>query len=78
MRATICFATACACDPLILTTPRPPGPGGVAMATIVSSVENIGQRDPAGDHFLGEMCTVLEKASPMLSVVTPGISATAR
>src|SRR3989442_15076197 len=34
-------ATACASGPLRRRTPMPPRPGGVAMATMVSAVENI-------------------------------------
>ncbi len=67
----------------------PPRPGGVAMATMVSLVENItttltGSSEdhrPAFEgpaYFRNEMKTVLENASPTLSVVTPGTSATAR
>src|SRR5689334_8717968 len=39
-------ATASAADPLTRTTPIPPRPGGVATATIVSSVENMFFRGP--------------------------------
>src|ERR671911_2519280 len=34
------------------TTPMPPGPAGVAMATIVSSVENMGTGPPEGGHYV--------------------------
>ena len=62
--------------PLILTMPRAPRPGGVAMATIVSSVANIGGW--RGDHLFAEMITVFMNASPMLSELAVGSSATAR
>src|ERR1700676_4106506 len=39
-RAISCRTMACATAPLRRTTPIPPLPGGVAMATIVSEVEN--------------------------------------
>jgi hypothetical protein len=39
-RVSSVAATPCASAPLILTTPIPPRPGGVAMATMVSAVEN--------------------------------------
>ena len=64
-----------AAGPLIRTTPMPPRPGGVAIATMVSVVENT----PTRSRYLrAEMYTVFEKASPMLSLDTPGTSATAR
>ena len=62
--------------PLRRTTPMPPRPGGVATATIVSRVEN-GMASAASRYLRKEMSTVFEKASPTLSVVTPGTSATA-
>ena len=40
-------AIAAASGPLSRTTPIPPRPGGVAIATMVSSVENIGATDGA-------------------------------
>ena len=59
----------------------PPRPGGVAIATMVSVVENTAWRagwpgEPS-HYFRNEMRTVFENASPTLSVVTPGTSATA-
>ena len=82
-------AMPCASGPLRRTTPIPPRPGGVAMATMVSLVENItttlrratqgpGLLHGTRAYFRDEMKTVLEKASPTLSVVAPGTSATAR
>src|SRR3954471_6326520 len=38
--------------PLILTTPSPPRPGGVAIATMVSSVENMGPARPEDPVYL--------------------------
>jgi len=107
-------AMAWASGPLKRTTPIPPRPGGVAMATMVSEVENTvvdsrwstvdsrwqssaaspvaapgcspstddrssteDRRLWTDDYFLAEINTVLLNASPMLSVVAPGISATA-
>ena len=80
----------CAAGPAIRTSPTPPRPGGVAIATIVSLVENIAadcnvngppvrqrRQSTCRGYFRVEMRTVFEKASPTLSVVTPGISATA-
>ena len=86
---------ACASGPLSRTTPIPPRPGGVAIATMVSVVENMIQKKPraTGDklgalvashalavkqrYFRAEIMTVFENASPTLSVVAPGTSATA-
>ena len=68
-------AIAEAAGPLSRTTPIPPRPGGVAMATMVSVVENTPTRC---GYLRAEMYTVFENASPMLSVATPGTSATAR
>ena len=60
----------------------PPRPGGVAIATIVSSEENM--RFPAArcrrggrNYCLAEMMTVFMNASPMLSELTVGSSAMA-
>ena len=65
--------------PLSLTTPIPPRPGGVAIATMVSSVENmvratirvrVLRSHGRGSHATtrrAEMITVLKYASPMLS-----------
>ena len=74
-----------ASGPLTRMTPSPPA-AGVAMATMVSEVENISIRDqltrvradpdPWSD-YLTEMITVFSNASPMLSVVTFSTSATA-
>ena len=76
-------AIVCAEDPLNRTTPIPPRPGGVAMATMVSWVENTvnGELDSPITrfcYFRNEIRTVFENASPTLSVVTPGISATVK
>ena len=66
----------------VRTTPNPPRPGGVAIATMVSSGANTGRSSlgdgPRADYLRTEMVTVFEKASPMLSVDTPGIASTAR
>ena len=61
----------------------PPRPGGVAMATMVSSVENMPstQAMPCTRYQatrLAEMITVFMNASPMLSELTVGSSAIAR
>ena len=53
-----------------------PQPGGVAIATMVSSVANTGVA--ARQRDLLEMRTVLRNASPMLSDVIVSSSATAR
>ena len=88
-----------AAGPLRRTTPMPPRPGGVAIATMVSSVENTSSQLTVissqltgelltdcqlstgainwGVTSVHEMWTVFENASPTLSVVTPGTSATA-
>lgn len=58
-----------ASGPLTRTTPIPPRPGGVAIATIVSDVEN---------SYFTEIITVFSNASPMLSDVTVPSSAIAR
>lgn len=57
-----------------------PASRGVAIATIVSEVENMsGSRIPESQPgYLTEMMTVFSNASPMLSVVTFSTSATAR
>ena len=39
--------------------------------------DGVGRRELQSAHFLAEIWTVLAKASPMLSVVAPGTSATA-
>ena len=80
-------AMARASGPLSRTTPMPPRPGGVAIATIVSlwNMSHEAARRPlrtpgpedSGLYFRNEMKTVFENASPTLSVVTPGTSATA-
>ena len=62
--------------PLSRTTPIPPRPGGVAMATMVSAVENTAPCQPP--RYRGAMITVFSNASPMLSEVTFSTSATAR
>ena len=70
-----------ASGPLRRTTPMPPRPGGVAIATMVSEVENMADRHGRPGHAatcVSEMRTVFENASPTLSVVAPGTSATAR
>ena len=74
---------AAAAGPLRRTTPTPPCPAGVATATMVSSVENTAAlAPPAGTaasrvYLLTEMMTVFSNESPMLSVPTDGMSATA-
>ena len=83
-----------AAGPLMRTTPIPPRPGGVAIATMVSSVENIGTNGECecrnrrvgnrsmsmrrSSYRFDEMITVFRNASPMLSDVISGSSATAR
>ena len=74
------FAIRGASLPLMRTMPMPPRPGGVAMATMVSAVENMPAasiRLPATDYFT-EIITVFSNASPMLSEEMPSISDTAR
>ena len=74
-----------ALGPLIRTTPIPPRPDGVAIATIVSSEENMRLRLTHEDrragsgrsYCLAEMMTVFMNASPMLSELTVGSSAMA-
>ena len=68
--------------PLIRTTPMPPRPDGVAIATIVSSEENMRlclthEDRRARSYCLAEMMTVFMNASPMLSELTVGSSAMA-
>ena len=63
-------------------TPSPPRPGGVAMATMVSEVENTGS-SPSGytlpdPGYFTEIMTVFSNASPMLSEVTDSISEIAK
>ena len=75
------------------TTPMPPRPAGVAMATMVSEVEYISFSSSWSlqlsssrallqlqllSTFVAVIVTVFTAASPMLSDVTPGTSATAR
>jgi len=77
-------ATRAASTPLIRTTPIPPRPGGVAIATMVSSVLNdnpylwLWTRDLGRSYRLAEMMTVFRNASPMLSDDIDGSSATVR
>ena len=75
------------------TTPMPPRPGGVAIATIVSDGEkgmatarsggrrggrlSASHQSSTRRYLRNEMRTVFENASPTLSVVAPGTSATA-
>ena len=83
MRSISARAIAMRAGPLRRTTPMPPRPGGVAMATMVSVVENTSSAI-AADRCLAletgclaatcvaEIMTVFENASPMLSVVDAG------
>jgi len=79
-RSRIAIAIAGAEGPLIRTTPMPPRPGGVAMATMESLVANPATYHlPATTYWLFvEMMTVFMNASPMLSDVAEGSSAIAR
>jgi hypothetical protein len=52
-------AIACAEGPLRRTTPMPPRPGGVAIATIVSLVENMPQAQEDHKVFIGFVGFVL-------------------
>src|SRR3954462_4585839 len=62
--------TVSASGPLRRTTPIPPRPAGVAIATIVSCVEKaIGLAPDCGVYLRAEIITVFENASPTLSVV---------
>ena len=84
-RAVSVAAIDAAPGPLRRTTPIPPRPGGVAIATIVSSVENMFGRGLGGSRaapqsrsYFFEMITVFMNASPMLSDDIVGSSATVR
>ena len=68
-------AIAAALGPLMRTTPIPPRPTGVAIATIVSSTANMMAKN---DQRRCEMMTVFMNASPMLSDVICASSATVR
>jgi len=65
----------CASGPLTRTTPMPPRPCGVAMATMVSAVEN--DTGPKAQPR-SEMITVFRNASPILSDASMASSATVR
>ena len=69
--------------PLSRTTPTPLCPGGVATATIVSSVGYTPRLDASAErrvprlYLAAEMMTIFSKVSPMLSVDTDGTPSTA-